>query len=82
MTTKSTNANKLKKTKSTLKKSAANTSSNPDAIPPLNTHLNWNINLVAPDPGQPRKLFDPQSLEQLQNSIQSTQFVEPYKFLK
>jgi ParB/RepB/Spo0J family partition protein len=33
--------------------------------------------LVKPDPDQPRKLFDPFSLEQLTSSIKATNFVEP-----
>lgn len=40
--------------------------------------INWiDINLIEPDPDQPRKYFDSASLELLKNSIESTTLIEP-----
>jgi ParB family chromosome partitioning protein len=36
-----------------------------------------NINQIEPDPEQPRKYFDPVSLEQLKSSIESTSLIDP-----
>jgi ParB family chromosome partitioning protein len=39
--------------------------------------LQLNVDLVHPDPEQPRKLFEPVTLEQLKSSIESTGFIDP-----
>ncbi|MDR2459978.1 MAG: ParB/RepB/Spo0J family partition protein [Deltaproteobacteria bacterium] len=57
--------------------SLATSGSNSHVHASLDNIFKINIDLLEPDPNQPRKLFDALSLQQLTNSIQATNFVDP-----
>jgi ParB family chromosome partitioning protein len=53
------------------------TQSNPNIISISDTIISIDINCIEPDPEQPRKIFDSETLTNLQNSIQKTNLQNP-----
>ncbi|MDR1051439.1 MAG: ParB N-terminal domain-containing protein [Deltaproteobacteria bacterium] len=86
MTTKNAKSNKAKgKTLKNLKlddsssveSNATNDGQNSGRITVSDEVLTMDINLIEPDPKQPRKQFDPDTLANLKNSISTNSLLDP-----